>query len=343
MGSYYGWAPYVPVARRRAQARRRARELAGQGHTVCPVEISGRTIARTFWGKAWCKNLESYSDFENRLPRGRTYVRNGSVVDLQIRAGRVTALVSGSDIYKITIAIKSLPKTVWKKITKDCSESIDSLIDLLQGRLSDNVMKRLTRQQDGLFPKPAEIDIDCSCPDWAVLCKHAAAVLYGVGARLDDEPDLLFTLRDVDHLELISQAVSDDNLDAAVGQADASTLDADDLGDIFGIDIDVPGSNANASSGKAGRNSKRSRKKKATSARVKTTRKKTTRSKAIAAKKSSSVVKRKSNTSKKGASATKAAAKKKATRATKKKATVAKSNAKPSKRKSAARKKRTAK
>ena len=236
---YRNWRPYVSVAQRRAKANRYATQLAKQGRTLQPIQIAGRTIARTFWGKAWCDNLESYSDFENRLPRGRTYVRNGSVLDLQIAAGKIEALVSGSEIYKVQIQVAALNARDWQAITRDCSNSVDSLIDLLQGRLSNGVMQRLTRQKDGLFPKPSEIKIKCSCPDWAYLCKHAAAVLYGVGARLDDEPQLLFTLRQVDHLELIGQAVAEGNLDQALAGG-GRALAEDDLSALFGIDLEDP-------------------------------------------------------------------------------------------------------
>src|SRR5215208_7726293 len=98
---YYGYKPYVPVARRRAQAAREVTRRIKKGQAVSPVQIEGRAIASTFWGLAWCTNLESYSDFENRLPRGRTYVRNGSVVDLKIEKGQINALVSGSELYKV--------------------------------------------------------------------------------------------------------------------------------------------------------------------------------------------------------------------------------------------------
>src|SRR6516165_2714205 len=98
---WFGFRPYVPVAQRRAQAAREVAKRQKKGQTVSPVVIEGRAIATTFWGKAWCDNLESYSDFANRLPRGRTYVRNGSVIDLQITPGQIKALVSGSEIYKV--------------------------------------------------------------------------------------------------------------------------------------------------------------------------------------------------------------------------------------------------
>ncbi|HVC97014.1 MAG TPA: SWIM zinc finger family protein [Pirellulales bacterium] len=233
-----GWKPYVPVARRRAQAASfAAKQAKKEKRELRPVNIEGRKIARTFWGEAWCDNLERYSDFENRLPRGRTYVRNGSVIDLHIEPGRVKAFVSGSDVYTVKVEIDRLKPADWKRIKAECSESIDSLLDLLAGRFSDGVMKRLTREKDGLFPHPKEIRMSCSCPDWAGLCKHIAAVLYGVAARLDEEPQLLFLLRDVDHGELVSQAVSGENLKGALGGR-GGALAGEDLGAMFGIDLD---------------------------------------------------------------------------------------------------------
>ena len=164
----YGYREYVPVGMRKAQATRFAIDHARQqGRSVQPVAINGRKIATTFWGKAWCDHLESYSDYANRLPRGRTYVRNGSVVDLDISAGCVKAIVAGSDVYEIDIQIDRLKAADWKRIRSDCSESIDSLLDLLGGRFSEGVMQRLTRRPDGLFPGPREIRMECSCPDWA--------------------------------------------------------------------------------------------------------------------------------------------------------------------------------
>lgn len=235
---YWEWKPYVPVAQRRAQAARAAQRLAKQrGRALNPISIEGRKIARTFWGEAWCDSLENHSDFENRLPRGRTYVRNGSVIDLHIDTGHIEALVSGSEIYKVRVDISRLKPAHWKDLKGECSESIDSLIDLLSGRFSDGVMQRLTHPEHGLFPQPKEIKMKCSCPDWAVLCKHVAAVLYGVGARLDQEPQLLFVLRGVDHAELVSQAVSEGNLDTALRGTDEA-LAGEDLGAMFGIELD---------------------------------------------------------------------------------------------------------
>lgn len=234
---WFQFRPYVPVAQRRAQAAREVLNRRRKGQTVSPVVIEGRAIATTFWGKAWCENLESYSDFENRLPRGRTYVRNGSVVDLQIAPGKVTALVSGSELYDVSITIARLPETEWRSIKSRCAGQIVSLVELLQGKLSKSVIEVVTSQDGGLFPKPREIKMSCSCPDWAGMCKHIAAVAYGIGARLDHQPELLFLLREVDHLELIEEAV------AGAGKTTGTkkkTLAASDVADVFGIELSPP-------------------------------------------------------------------------------------------------------
>jgi uncharacterized Zn finger protein len=229
------YAPYVSVAQRRAGALREVQKLARKGRQLSPVKVAGRAIASTFWGKAWCDNLESYSDFSNRLPRGRTYVRNGSVVDLRVEAGEVTALVSGSRLYRITIGIHPLAAPRWDEIKTQCGGQIGSLVELLQGRLSHSVMQIVTCHGKGLFPSPKEIQMSCSCPDWADMCKHVAATLYGIGNRLDREPELLFKLRAVDHLELIAQAGSP----VARPAAGRKTIAADRLADVFGIDLET--------------------------------------------------------------------------------------------------------
>jgi len=204
--SYFEWRPYVPVAERKRQAQRQLAKLKKRGLATAPVQIEGRVIARSFWGKSWCTNLERYSDYENRLPRGRTYVRNGSVMDLQIAKGQVVAMVAGSELYTVTITIAPVTAPRWKAICRDCAGSIDSLVELLQGRMAKGVMDRVCREGDGLFPSPKDIKLSCSCPDWAEMCKHVAAALYGIGARLDDAPRLLFVLRGVDENQLLAGA-----------------------------------------------------------------------------------------------------------------------------------------
>ena len=240
MGWHYGFRPYVPVAQRRREAQRELEKMRKKGLDVLPIVIGGRVIARTFWGKAWCENLESYSDFENRLPRGRTYVRNGSVVHLEIQPGRISAWVSGSELYSVEITISSLPDPHWKCVKSQCAGQIGSLVELLQGRLSRSVMDVVTQRGGGLFPKPAEIKMTCSCPDWAGMCKHVAAVMYGVGARLDDKPELLFLLRKVDHLELIAGAVDSAPIAGAGKSRGKKTIAARDLADVFGIEMAEP-------------------------------------------------------------------------------------------------------
>jgi len=232
-----GWRPYVPVARRRANAAREVARRAKKGQKVSPVKIEGRTIATTFWGKAWCENLEAYSDYESRLPRGRTYVRNGSVVDLQVAPGKVTALVMGSELYEIEIAIEPMKPAAWKGIAAECAGRIDSLVELLAGKISSGVMEVMTRKGKGLFPTPREISMDCSCPDWADMCKHLAAALYGIGARLDEKPELLFLLRKVDHMDLVAQATEVPAIGSAT-PAGGKTLATVDLSGIFGIEFD---------------------------------------------------------------------------------------------------------
>ena len=238
MGWYYGFRPYVPVSQRRAKASREVARRIKKGESVSPVHIEGNKIASTFWGKAWCTNLEGYSDYANRLPRGRSYVRNGSVVNLKIAKGRIKALVSGSELYEIQIDIAAQPKQNWLALKEQCAGKVGTLIELLQGKLSKAVMELVTDRDQGLFPKPREIKMRCSCPDHAGLCKHLAAVMYGVGNRLDSSPELLFLLRAVDHMELIEQAIPTAPLGT---RKSASTIHADDLGDIFGIEIgDAP-------------------------------------------------------------------------------------------------------
>ena len=233
------WAPYVSVGDKLNKAVRHAAQLAKkQKREREPVSIQGRAIAKTFWGKAWCDNLTAYQDYSNRLPRGAAYVRNGSVVDLIIKPRRIEAIVAGSNPYTVKIEITELDKHRWKAIRSECSESIDSLLDLLSGKLSDGVMKQLTDQKTGLFPSPREIRMSCSCPDSASCCKHLAAVMYGVGARLDNQPELLFLLRGVDHQELISQAIAAGNLDHELSRGGGG-LDSQDLGAIFGIELET--------------------------------------------------------------------------------------------------------
>lgn len=235
------YPPYVPVAERRRKAEANAKKLAGKGQVLAPIKLEGRTIVKTFWGKAWCDNLEAYSDFANRLPRGRTYVRNGSVIDLQISAGKITALVFGSELYKINIKIEPLAPARWKAFKASAAGKVTNLLDLLQGRLSKEILTEISAKGSGLFPAPAEISLSCSCPDGAYMCKHIAAALYGVGARLDSQPELFFTLRGVNMEELIAAASKSATAPlAAKGKAKKgkAVLAEADLSAIFGVELE---------------------------------------------------------------------------------------------------------
>jgi uncharacterized Zn finger protein len=234
---YYGFAPYVPVHERRRRAARKQAELRRRGHDPKPIEIAGRLIATTFWGKAWCDHLESFADFASRLPRGRTYVRNGSVIDLQVAPGELRALVSGGEIYEAHVRVEPLALARWKRVRRQCSGQVGTIVELLSGKLSSSVMEVLCHREKGLFPGAREIRMSCSCPDGAWLCKHLAAVLYGVGARLDEAPELLFTLRGVDGGALVAEAGRAKGL-AATKEPDGVL--ADHLGEIFGIELEGP-------------------------------------------------------------------------------------------------------
>lgn len=234
----YGFAPYKNQATRKREAKQHAEKLRKKGHECCPVVLEGRTIARSFWGRAWCDHMESFHDYSNRLPRGRTYVRNGSVFDLQIKPGKVTALVSGTEIYEVEVTLKPLADRRWEAIRERCAGQVASVVELLQGKFSDAVMQVLTDPEEGMFPAAREFTMDCSCPDGAGMCKHIAAVLYGIGSRLDDQPELFFTLRDVDHTELIAAATA--GLTAATDSRSAEpTIAAEDLSEVFGVEIDT--------------------------------------------------------------------------------------------------------
>ena len=237
--SYFEYAPYVPVAERRKKAERAAAKARKAGTTMNGVAAFRGAIAKTVWGKAWCANLEHYGDFANRLPRGRTYVRGGAVIDLILSGGEVTAKVMGSHLYTVKVRVAKVQTPLWRSMSADCSGSISSLVELLQGKLSSAVMERMCRPREGLFPAPQELIFDCSCADGANLCKHVAAALYGIGARLDHTPELLFALRGVDAKDLVEKA--------AVGltstgkkSGTARVLTDASLADVFGLEMAEP-------------------------------------------------------------------------------------------------------
>lgn len=242
MGYWGYYPPYVTVAEKKAKAAKKLAQLRKKNPDIRPVIVEGRTIAKTWWGKSWNVNLERYADYANRIERGRSYVRNGMVLDLKIVPGRVDALVMGtqSKPYSVTVNIASIPNDIWKNMKQACKGKLDSLQELLTGKFPKALGEVFTEKGKGLFPSPKEIELFCSCPDWATMCKHVAAVLYGIGARLDEDPMLFFTLRNVNVDDLVAEAVADNTrqlLDKA-GKKSKRTLDDANLSEMFGIEID---------------------------------------------------------------------------------------------------------
>jgi uncharacterized Zn finger protein len=232
---------HVSAAEKRARVEAAAARLGKQAGGSQPVRIEGKAITRTFWGDAWCENLQSYADLAYRLDRGRNYVRTGAVVDLRIEAGEVTARVAGTRLYKVRIGIDAITDKHWQRVVRGSTGRIGSLVGLLRGELPDDVMRVVTDREQGLFPKPSEMQMSCDCPDQASLCKHLAATLYGVGARLDDQPQLLFVLRGVRAEDLVEHAAA--GLSATPGRSSAATLTGGvkQLGELFGIElVDAP-------------------------------------------------------------------------------------------------------
>jgi len=243
MGFYNGFPEYVPVAEKKRRAAETAKKLQQKNAKVWPVVITGRTIATTWWGKAWCTNLESYADYSNRIDRGRSYVRHGSVLDLQIASSKVEALVQGSSSkpYKVEIVVGPLSDSVWQQIIKGCAGKISSLQELAGGKFPTGLSELFTTKDTGLFPSPQDISFSCSCPDYAVMCKHVAAVLYGIGARFDHDSELFFQLRNVKMNDLISASIAAQSQEmiGKTGRRGRRVVDDGDLGSTFGIELDM--------------------------------------------------------------------------------------------------------
>ena len=239
---YWGYPRYVSVAEKRAKAARKLEQLKKKNSGIKPILIEGRSIVKTWWGKSWNLNLERYADYSNRIGRGRSYVRHGAVLDLKIDSGRVESLVQGtrSKPYSVSIKIKAVNKMVQQDIKAACEGELDSLQELLAGKFPKALGEIFMAKGRGLFPSPEEIEFSCSCPDWAYMCKHVAATLYGIGARLDEDPALFFKLRKVKMKNLITQAV-EDKTHKLLKKAKKKTqrvIAESDLAGVFGIEIE---------------------------------------------------------------------------------------------------------
>jgi uncharacterized Zn finger protein len=238
----YGFPRYVSVGEKKAKAAKKLAQLKKKNKDINPIILNGSKLTNTWWGKAWNKNLESYADYSNRIGRGRSYVRHGAVLDLKIQAGKITALVQGSTSrpYSIEIDIKSIPKAKWNKIIKACQGQLTSVAKLIDGKFPKELQEIFTEKGSGLFPKPSEINFDCSCPDWASMCKHVATALYGIGSRLDEDPSLFFTLRKLKMDDLVSEVAKDisKNMLSKAKKKISRVIDDSDVSKMFGIDMD---------------------------------------------------------------------------------------------------------
>ena len=242
MGYWSYYPRYVTIAEKKAKAVRKLKQLKKKNPDIEPILLEGRSIARTWWGKSWNLNLERYADYSNRIGRGRSYLRHGAVLDLRIDSGKVESLVQGtrSKPYSVGIKIKAINKKTWQGIKADCKGKLDSLQELLAGKFPKALGEIFTARGEGLFPSPKEIEFSCSCPDWAYMCKHVAATLYGIGARLDEDPALFFKLRKVKMKDLITQAVEDETrkLLKKAKKKTGRIIAESDIADVFGIEME---------------------------------------------------------------------------------------------------------
>jgi uncharacterized Zn finger protein len=237
--SYYGYKPYVSADEKKAKALKAIEKLKKKNPDIEPVIIEGRALAKSWWGKAWNLNLESYADYANRIDRGKQYVRNYSVLDLKIKKGAVEAKVqgSGSKHYEIKINIDTLDSKKWDQVTELCNNRIDSLESLVEGKFPKELEVLFTDKNYSMFPSPDEIHFACNCPDWAYMCKHVAATLYGIGSRLDKDPMLFFELRDINGQELVKKSMEKklDSMLKNAGKKSTRTIDEKDISDLFGL------------------------------------------------------------------------------------------------------------
>ena len=237
--SYGRFPKYESAAEKKEKANSSLTKLKKKNPDIEPVILEGRALAKNWWGKTWNLNLESYADYENRINRGKSYVRNNMVLDLKITKGKVKAKVQGSrkKPYDVEISIDTLNKEKWERVTALCNNSIESLEQLVEGKFPKELDVLFKEKEYGLFPAPKEIHFDCSCPDWASMCKHVAAVLYGIGSRLDSNPMLFFELRDIDSQELVRKSVEKklENMLKNAGKKSKREIELKDITDIFGL------------------------------------------------------------------------------------------------------------
>ena len=237
--SDWGYHEYETVAEKMAKAKKQLDKLKKKNPDMCPIVIEGRTIAKSWWGKAWTKNLESYADYSNRIGRGKSYVKNGFVLDLKIEEGLVNALVCGSRSapYEISVEIKPLTKDKLEKMTKLCNNRINGLEELIEGKFPQALEDLFTKKEEGLFPSSKEIKFGCSCPDWAYMCKHVSAVLYAIGAKFDSDPTLFFKLRGIEFKLFLAKTVEEKmgSMLKNAGKQTERIISDQDAAELFGV------------------------------------------------------------------------------------------------------------
>jgi uncharacterized Zn finger protein len=214
MPRYGEYWDYVSSEEKKERTKKAIQKLS-KVRKLLPVISNSRAIAVTWWGKSWIRNLEGYADYSSRLQRGRTYVRTGAVIDLSIESGRITALVTGSksDPYEVSITIAPLITRTKKQLVGKCRSALTSLTALLTGEFPADLEKSFLARGDGLFPSPREINFDCTCPDWADMCKHVAASLYGTSVRLDEKPELFFILPGMQVEDFVGSVIEEETRD----------------------------------------------------------------------------------------------------------------------------------
>ncbi len=196
-----------------------------------PVTVkSHRKICQNYWGEAWCRYVSVYDDYGYRLGPGRSYVRAGAVVHLEIEQGKVSAKVLGSSLYEVEIDVSPLDKDSLKEMLSDEVTGISSMVDLLEGKIPDSMSQSLLCPEGGLFPQSTDIKFSCTCTDYATMCKHVGATLYGIGVRFDEDPHLFFHLRGVDPRILVQKGVAENSLQ------ESNSENHQELGELFGID-----------------------------------------------------------------------------------------------------------
>ncbi len=234
----YDFYEYIPVGQKKLNAQKQIEKLRKKNPDISPVIIEGSKIATKWWGISWNKNLENYADYSNRIDRGRSYVKNGFVIDLKIYPGIVEALVMGSSNtpYKVRVDIEVMSQRDWNRVVSACSNKISNLDELISGKFPIELQELFT-MKNGLFPSSSEIDFSCSCPDWASMCKHVSAVLFAIGAKFDEDPLLFFKLRGIDFEYLIKKSVDEKlkNMMKNSEQKSKRVIEDEDIDDIFGL------------------------------------------------------------------------------------------------------------